>query len=275
MKLKILFPAVAIALTSCSSHPEKNETQTTTATAKEETVPEIIYDVIRTLPHDTLSFTEGFLFHDGQLFESTGSPTDMEFLRSVFGPVDTTTGKISVKAELDRKTYFGEGIVFLKDKVYQLTYKNQIGFIYDAKTFKQTGRFSFNSKEGWGMTTDGTSIIMSDGTNMLTYIDPATMKESKKVNVTNAGYAEDYINELEYINGYIYANVLSRNYIIKIDPSTGKVCGLLNLANIAADADAKNPNCDVLNGIAFNPASGNVYVTGKMYKDIYVIRFKH
>ena len=242
---------------------------------KEELVPEISYTLLRKIPHDTTSFTEGFLVHDGKLFESTGSPSDMDYLRSVFGPVDTTNGKISVKAELDRKTYFGEGIVFLKDKVYQLTYKNQIGFIYDAKTFKQTGRFSFNSKEGWGMTTDGTSIIMSDGTNVLTYIDPATMKETKKLNVTNAGYAEDYVNELEYIDGYIYANVLGKSYIIKIDPQSGKVCGLLNMANITDDANTKNPNCDVLNGIAYDPASNTIYITGKMYKDIYIIDFKH
>jgi glutamine cyclotransferase len=199
----------------------------------------------------------------------------MEYLRSVFGPVDTTTGKIEVKAELDRKIYFGEGIAFAGGKVYQLTYKNQIGFIYDAKTWKQTGRFSFNSKEGWGMTTDGTSIIMSDGTNVLTYLDPATMKESRKLNVTNAGYAEDYINELEYIDGFIYANILMKNYIIKIDPKDGKVCGILNLTGITDDANAKNPNCDVLNGIAYDPASKRIFVTGKMYRNIYEIVFAH
>jgi glutamine cyclotransferase len=273
-KLPLLFACIFIA--ACGGDTGKKETETTPpAAVKEELVPDISYQLVRTLPHDTTSFTEGFLVHEGKLYESTGSPDDMPYLRSVFGPVDTATGKISVKAELDRKTYFGEGVVFLKDKVYQLTYKNQIGFIYDAKTFKQTGRFNFNSKEGWGMTTDGTSIIMSDGTNVLTYIDPATMKETKKVNVTNGGYAEDYINELEYIDGFIYANVLARNYIIKIDPQTGKVCGLLNMTSITDDANLKNPNVDVLNGIAYDPDSKRIFVTGKMYKNIYEISFKH
>src|SRR5262249_7292573 len=124
--------------------------------------PVINYSVVQTLPHDTSSFTEGLLFHEGQLYESTGTEPNMpDSRKSWFGIVDPKTGKIDKKAELDRNKYFGEGIAFLKDKVYQLTWQTKIGFIYDAKTFKQLGDFAIPVKEGWGMTTDGTNLIMS------------------------------------------------------------------------------------------------------------------
>jgi len=272
---RYIFSLIAIAsLTACSDNPTPPEKKPE-ETKVEEFVPTIEYTLAGTLPHDTLSFTEGLLFHDGKLFESTGSPEDFPGLRSVLGPVDPKTGKIDVKAELDPKTYFGEGIVFLNNKIYQLTYKNQVGFIYDAKTYKQLGRFSFNSKEGWGMTTDATSLIMSDGTNVLTYLDPQTLKVTKTLNVTNGGYAEDYLNELEYIKGSIYANVWMKNYVVKIDPASGKVTGLLNFASLTDDAKRKYRNAEVLNGIAYDSIADKIYVTGKLWKDLYQVDFKH
>ncbi len=246
----------------------------TTAAPVEKFVPTIDYTVASSLPHDVNAFTEGLLFYNNQLFESTGSPENLPETKSVFGPVDPNTGKISVKAELD-KQYFGEGIVFLKDKIYQLTYKNQIGFIYDAKTFKSLGRFSFANQEGWGLTTDGTNIIMSDGTNVLTFLDATTLKPIKTLNVSNAGYAEDYLNELEYINGYIYANVWTKNYIVKIDPASGEIVGILNLSLLMDRAKSKYPDSNVTNGIAYDSSTDKIYVTGKLWPDIYEISFKH
>src|SRR3989337_1234769 len=120
--------------------------------------PLINYGVVATHPHDTSSFTEGFVFYDGKLYEATGSPDDLPQTRSVVGPVDLSTGKINKKVELDRNKYFGEGIVFLNDKLYQLTYVTRVGFVYDAKTFKRIKEFSFPSKEGWGLTTDGNHL---------------------------------------------------------------------------------------------------------------------
>jgi glutamine cyclotransferase len=240
----------------------------------EKFVPTIEYTLAGSLPHDTNAFTEGLLFYNDQLFESTGSPENLPMTKSVFGPVDAKTGKISAKAELD-KQYFGEGIVFLKDKVYQLTYKNQIGFIYDARTFKQLGRFSFANEEGWGLTTDGISIIMSDGTNVLTYLDATTLKPVKTINVSNAGYAEDYLNELEYINGFIYANVWTKNYIVKIDPASGEIVGILDLSVLLDKAKSKYHDSNVTNGIAYDATTDKIYVTGKLWPDIYEITFKH
>src|SRR5579872_6127169 len=168
-------------LAGCTNH---DRTDTGTGDNPVDNTPAAInYTLGEVLPHDTSSFTEGLLFHDGQLYESTGTEPGMpESRRSLFGIVDPRTGKISPKAVLDRNKYFGEGIVFLKDKVYQLTYTTKIGFIYDAKTYKKIGEFTFPSKEGWGMTTDGKYLIMSDGTSNINYFNPdSTHQEQVKI----------------------------------------------------------------------------------------------
>jgi len=263
-----------VLIAGCTNEPKTTEVKKKEIVS-ENTVPEINFTVAETLPHDTLSFTEGFLFHDGVLFESTGSPDNYPYTKTIFGPVDLKTGKIDKKVELDRNTYFGEGIAFTKDKIIQLTYKNQVGFIYDAKTFKKTGQFSYSNKEGWGLTNDGTNIIMSDGTNILTYLDANTFKPVKTLSVSENGYAADYLNELEYINGFIYANVWTTNKIVKIDPATGKIVGKLDLVSLLHEARTKYPNATELNGIAFDDATNKIYVTGKLWPSIYRIEFPH
>jgi glutamine cyclotransferase len=239
------------------------------------TTPVINYALINTYRHDTTSYTEGLLVHKGQLFESTGSPEDMPQTRSLFGTLDTIDGKINKKVELDRNKYFGEGIVFLNDKVYQLTYQTKIGFIYDAKTFKKLGEFSFPGQEGWGMTTDSTSLIMSDGSNILYYLDPLDLKTVKKIQVENEKGPVMKINELEYINNIIYANVYETNSIIKIDPLTGKITGSLDLSSLANEARSRYPGSLEMNGIAYDPVSRKIYITGKMWPTLYEILFAH
>ncbi len=261
-----------ICISSCT---ENKSPETKPVPTPKTFVPAIEYSIVGSSPHDINAFTEGLVFYNQQLYESTGSPENLPQTRSVIGPVDMKTGKIDVKVELDKSNYFGEGIVFIKDKLYQLTYQNKLGFIYDAKTFKQLGRFNFASDEGWGLTTDGEFIIMSDGTNVLTYIDPVTLKVIKTVNVTNAGYAEDYLNELEYINGFIYANIWLKNYVVKIAPATGEVVGILNLSELMDRAKSKNKDANVLNGIAYDAVNNKIYVTGKMWADLYEISFVH
>lgn len=270
----LIIPCALIFMTSCSDNNKDKEIKKAPSTP-ENFIPTLGYTIINRLPHDTTSFTEGLLFHNQQLFESTGSPENLPQTKSVFGIVDLNTGKIAKKVELDRNTYFGEGIVIFKNKIYQLTYKNQIGFIYDSKTYKQIGRFRYDNKEGWGLTTDGISLIMSDGTNVLTYLDPNDLKVVKTLNVSNDGYAEDNLNELEYINGYIYANIWTKNYIVKIDTKTGKVVALLNLSELTSEAKTKNPNAEVINGIAYDSTSNKIYVTGKLWSNIYQIDFPH
>ena len=286
----ILF-LLAIGLLAGCNNANKDAT-----TAADNAPPTLNYTVVKTYPHDTSAYTEGFLFHDGQLFESTGTEAaSMPGRRSLFGTVDLTTGRITPKAELDRNKYFGEGIVFLHDKLYQLTYTTKIGFIYDAKTFKKLGEFTFPSKEGWGMTTDGKYLIMSDGTSNINYFDTdSTHPEQVKIiyddsttttktlpsfrlirvlGVTDNNGPVSNINELEMIKGFLYSNQWLTNYILKIDPETGKVVGRLNMDTLVADARNKYAEAESLNGIAYDSTTGKIYVTGKLWPTVYEIKF--
>jgi glutamine cyclotransferase len=269
---QILIAVIVIAGTSCTGNDRKSESPVATAAS---TTPQISYTLVKSFPHDTTSFTEGFVMHDGKLYESTGSPEQIPHTRSLLGVVNLQTGNIDVKVELDRKQYFGEGIVFLKDKVYQLTYMNRKGFIYDARTFKKLGEFVFPSREGWGMTTDGRLLIMSDGSSILTWLDPEGLKPVKTVNVMDENGPVKKLNELEYINGYIYANVYETTKIIKIDPADGKVLGRLDLYALENDAKTEYGKALEMNGIAYDSVNDRIYITGKMWPDIYQIRFSH
>ena len=191
----------------------------------------------------------------------------------MFGIVDKSTWKIDVKAELDKTIYFGEGIVILKGKVFQVTYKNQKGFIYDAKNFKNLGEFSYTNKEGWGLTTDGKSIIMSDGTSYLTYIDPDSFKVTRILEVAENDRIVENLNELEFIKGFIYANIWMTNTIVKIDPNNGDVVGKMDLSDLAYQSKTKNPNALEMNGIAYDSISNKIMVTGKLWPTIYEIKF--
>jgi len=239
----------------------------------ENDVAAINYSVTAIYPHDTTIFTEGLVFHKEKLFESGGAPEEFPFTRSVIGYYDSTFRTFTPKVEIDRKQYFGEGITFLHNKLYQLTYTNQKGFVYDAGTFRKTGEFSYKNKEGWGLTTDGQYIVMSDGTANLTYLEPQTLQPVKVLEVTKNGAPCDNLNELEFIHGYIYANVWTTNDIVKIDTATGHVVGKMDLTSIVNEVQFRKLNADVLNGIAYNPATDKVYVTGKLWPGIYEIDF--
>jgi glutamine cyclotransferase len=258
-------------LSSCTESRRSSSTENTSP----ETTPAIHYAVTKTWQHDTSLFTEGFVVHDGKFFESTGSPSDLPQARSLIGVADTLTGKLDIKVELDRSVYFGEGIVILNGKLYHLTYKNQTGFVYDLSTFKRIGEFRYTNKEGWGMTTDGIRIIMSDGTSALTFLDPESLKPVRTLKVTENGVACEKLNELEYIKGFIYANVWTTNHIVKIDPSSGKIVGKIDLTSLVSDAKNRYQGAEVLNGIAYDAVTDRVYVTGKLWPTIYQIRFAH
>ncbi|MHA4895925.1 glutaminyl-peptide cyclotransferase [Pedobacter sp. PWIIR3] len=259
------------ACQGCQNEDKGTEQANTTPAPAE--IQNIEFKLQGTFPHDTLSFTEGFFVHNGQFLESTGSPSDRPKAKSQIGVLNTKTGKLDVKAELDKSIYFGEGIVIVKDKLYQLTYKNQQGFIYDAKTFKKLGDFRYSNPEGWGLTTDGTSIIMSDGSSSLTYLDPETLKPTKTLTVKKYGEPINMINELEYIDGYIFANIWLTNYVVKIDPSTGDIVGNMDLTPIVNVERADNPRAMEMNGIAYDGATKEVYFTGKMWSKVYELKF--
>ena len=264
----IILIGISVACTN-NSHSSKKSINSS------HTIESINFKVIKTYPHDTESFTEGFLFYNNQLFESTGSPEEFPKTRSVFGIVDLNTGKIDIKVELDKNSYFGEGIVIFEGKIFQLTYKNQTGFIYDLKSYKKIGSFKYSNKEGWGLTSDGKYIIMSDGTNIITYLDPDSLKVVKTINVTFNGSSALYMNELEFIDGYIYANVWTTNNIAKIDPKTGIIVGIIDLSSLFYEARKAYPMSEATNGIAYDSSKDRIFVTGKFWPTIYQIKFPH
>jgi glutamine cyclotransferase len=265
---------VLVSACGDSSNSSANSNTATEAVAGNE-APVITYTILNALPHDKDSYTEGFLMHNGTLFESSGAPEGNDKTKSIVGIVDPATGNIAVKAELDRKIYFGEGITILDDKLYQLTWTNKKGFIYDLKTFKKIGEFTFPSKEGWGMTTDGSSLIMSDGSSNLTYLDPLTFKTNRIVGVTDNNGPVGNINELEFVNGNILANIYQTPYIIRIDPNSGKVLGKADFSNLVKEVKLKDPDVDYMNGIAWDSAKNKIYITGKLWPNMYEVRLNN
>lgn len=238
-------------------------------------VPIINYSITKEYNHDTTLFTEGLQYYEGKLYESSGSPEEVKYTNSVLGYTNLNTGKFYNLLNLDNKIYFGEGFVILKGKIFWVTYKNQLGFIYEFSSSKKIGEFKFENKEGWGMTTDGKYLIMSDGTNKLTYFDPENPgRPIKTLVVSESGFYKEKINEIEFIKGFIYANIWLTNEIIKIDPNTGEVVGKLDLSSIGNQIKSEKPNSDVLNGIAYDSLSDKVFITGKLWPKIFEINFK-
>lgn len=248
---------------SCNSSDNNNASNTTNASG---TVAVISYTIAAAYPHDTSSFTEGLLFYNGQLYESTGNYGKSKLLQ-----IDLKTGQPVQEINLP-ESYFGEGISILRDTVYQLTWKEKTVLMYDVKTFKKIGELPLNT-EGWGMTTDGTHLIASDGSSNLYFYEPGTFKLLHTQGVTIDGAPAINLNELEYINGYIYANQWQYNTILKIDPNSGQVVGRMDLTDMANRIKMKFPQADFLNGIAYNADTKKVYVTGKWWPELYEIAF--
>lgn len=246
-------------LHSCVSNDKQNNTPSLNA------IPLLPYKLINAYPHDTSAFTEGLCWYKGKLYESTGSPDNMPHTKSYVGVVDTKDGIVKNKIELDRKIFFGEGIAIINDTVFQLTYKNRKGFLYNAGTLQKIGEFSYNNEEGWGLTTDGKYLIMSDGTDIITYIDPRIFKIVKTLQVSENGVAVNNLNELEYINGYIFANIYTTNTIVKINAETGEIAGRLDLWAIGRMAKDEYPKALQMNGIAYDSTTKKLLITGKMW----------
>jgi glutaminyl-peptide cyclotransferase len=225
------------------------------------------YEIVREHPHSTEHFTQGLEFYDGFLYEGTG-----EHGKTGIYKIEHTSGRILQSKKLDEK-YFGEGITILNNKLYQLTYKTQIGFVYNLADFAVIDSFRFDSKEGWGLTNDGKSLIMSDGTGTLTWLNPDNYSVEKRIQVADNQRVWQYINELEFIDGYIWANVWTTNQIIRIDATTGKIAGYADLEGILSIMhQTQLERIDVLNGIAYNPKNNNFYVTGKLWPKLFEIK---
>lgn len=241
-----------------------NNTDSTTETTTN-VIPVMSYSIIAALPHDTSYYTEGLEFYDSTLLESTGNYGPSKLLQ-----FDPKSGKVLKQVKLNDK-YFGEGITVLHDTLYQLTYKEGVVFVYDAKTFKKIKELPFKG-EGWGLTNDGNNIIGSNGSSSLYYYQPGTFNLIKVLNVTENGNPVINLNELEYVDGYIYANQYLLNNIVKIDPSNGNVIAKLDLTDFVNKMKT-DPHADVLNGIAYNKKNKKFYVTGKYFPQMLEIQF--
>ncbi|WP_375767236.1 glutaminyl-peptide cyclotransferase [Archangium gephyra] len=196
------------------------------------------FTVVQSWPHDPNAYTQGLVYRDGKLYEGTGLNG-----QSSLREVELETGAVLRRHPLERQ-YFGEGIALFKGRLYQLTWRSQVGFIYDAATFQQVGRFEYPT-EGWGLTDDGTSLIMSDGTSTLRFLDPATLAVRRTVRVTDAGREISLLNELEFVKGELYANVYMQNDIARIDPATGRVTGWIHLTGLLAPSFKRSRVGDV------------------------------
>lgn len=234
--------------------------------ANKNSVPKYAYEIVNTWPHDRDAYTQGLVFHEGKLLESTGQEG-----RSSLRLVETQTGKVLKKADVPRP-YFAEGITLFKGRVYQLTWQHQLGFIYDADSFEKLGEFSYRG-EGWGLTNDGNSLIMSDGTNRIRFLDPDNFQVSRTISVLEGVTPVDRLNELEYVQGEIYANIWHKDRVARIEPQTGRLIGWIDLAGLRALSDAKD-NESVLNGLAYDETNDRLYVTGKLWPKLFEIRVK-
>lgn len=230
------------------------------------------YEIVKTYPHDPKAFTQGLEFHDGVLYEGTGGDGENNdpFFSSL-RKVDFATGKVQQKYDLPRE-YFGEGITILGDKIYQLTWREMTAFEYDLKDFKLLRELRY-SGEGWGLTNDGTNLIMSDGTHVIRFVNPQDFKTVRTIVVNDErGKPVMQLNELEFVKGEIWANIWQTGWIVRIDPATGKLLGRVDMNKLSDEVQEKNPHADVLNGIAYDPAGDRLFVTGKLWPSLFEIK---
>jgi len=228
------------------------------------------YQVVNTYAHDPRAFTQGLLFHDGKLLESTGL-----YGQSSLREVDLATGAVLRNLTVPSQ-YFAEGLTLLDGKLYQLTWKEQKAFVYDLnadpKTFLKVGEFSYTG-EGWGLATDGHWLIMSDGTSAIRFLNPGTFAVDHTIRVLKDDMPQERLNELEYVKGEIYANIWQTDWVARIDPASGRVVGMIDFTYLLPAAD-RTSTTQVLNGIAYDPAADRLFVTGKNWPKLFEVRLR-
>ncbi len=266
MKYPIRILIIFFLFSACKNQQSTENNQSTSGAIP--TPATLNYSVVNIYPHDTSSFTEGLIWLNGSLLESTG-----EKKRSYLLKVKLETGKFEKKYKLGDE-YFGEGIAVLNNKIYQLTYQEHKVFVYDMNFNKLPQEFEW-PYEGWGMTTDGKSLILDTGGSNIYFVNPETFKIERTLGVVNNNGYVSMVNELEYVDGYLYANIYETNYIIKINAQTGLVEARADLTDIIKNnhQPETDTNRNVLNGIAYNPAKKTFYVTGKNWPSLFEIKF--
>lgn len=220
--------------------------------------------VVARVPHDTAAYTQGLVYAGGVLYESTG-----QYGQSQVRRVNRATGEVEAAVRL-APSRFGEGLALLDGRLYQLTWQSMVGYVYDAGTLAPLDSFRYDG-EGWGLATDGTWLIMSDGTARLRYLDPATFAVVREVTVLDHGSPLSALNELEYVNGVLFANVYQSDWIVRVDPDSGTVLEWIDFKGLLSDRD-RTPSTDVLNGIAYDEASGHLLLTGKRWPWLFEVQ---
>ena len=251
---------------SCGNGANSNVTKVENTPVSNAPVPTYGYQILNIFPHDSNAFTQGLILMDGKLLESTGQEGNSS-LRSV----ELDTGKVLKKVDVP-PPYFAEGAAVLNGKVYQLTWQHNVGFIYDLQTLEPAGTFNYDG-EGWGLTTDGQSLIMSDGSSRLKFLDPSSFRVTRTISVTDAATPVNKLNELEVVKGEIYANIWHSDRIAVIDPQTGRVKAWIDLTGLMPEDEERDAEA-VLNGIAYDQANDKLYVTGKLWPRLFEIKVK-
>lgn len=226
-------------------------------------LPVFGYQVVHVYPHDPKAFTQGLQWVDGVFYEGTGQVGQSSIRR-----VEIETGKVLQQHDVPAP-YFGEGITVWKNDLFELTWQTHVAFVYDRQTFKLKKQFNYPG-EGWGLTHDGTNLIMSDGTSELRVLDPVTFVEMRRINVTAAGAPLRQLNEIEFVKGEIFANVWQTDYLARITPDSGKVTGYIDLRGLLTPAE--RASTDVLNGIAYDQKTDRLFVTGKWWPKVFEIK---
>ena len=221
------------------------------------------FRIVNIYPHDRAAFTQGLTFDDGYLYESTGL-----YGRSGIKVIDLANNKTVKSIDMDER-YFGEGLTVKGDQLVQLTYRERLGFVYDKQTLEVTGQFKYPT-EGWGITYDGSHLIMSNGSSHLFYLDPVSYRRVRSLKIVENGVPVANINELEYIDGLIFANIWRTNFIVQIEPESGHVVGKIDLGELANRYEG-DKSVDVLNGIAYDKKGGRLFVTGKLWPEIFEV----
>ncbi|HMB28226.1 MAG TPA: glutaminyl-peptide cyclotransferase [Blastocatellia bacterium] len=264
---KTLFSiALTLAFAASNSGASNAETQRPDQMATTSGVPTYTYEVVKAYPHDNGAFTQGLVFHQGALYESTGLNGSSSLRR-----VELETGKVLKKIEVPAE-FFAEGLALFNGRLYQLTWQTQRAFVYDLDSFNKLREFSY-AGEGWGLTRDAHSLIMSDGSSRIRFIDPDTFEVQRLITVQDNGRDVLQLNELEYVKGEIYANIWMNDRIARIDPQSGKVNAWIDLSGLLPHEARPDPGA-VLNGIAYDESSDRLFVTGKLWPKLFEIKLK-
>ncbi|PZR26871.1 MAG: glutamine cyclotransferase [Citrobacter freundii] len=265
MKRLFVLALPLAVLAACNNNDSTSGNVSTNSSPAPDAPKSISYSILKTFPHDTSSFTQGLVVYNGELYEGTGEYGHSRLLKT-----DLTTGKIKQEAKLGEK-FFGEGITILNDTVYQLTWQEKVVFAYTLKDFKKVKEFRIDT-QGWGITNNGKELIVSDGSSNLYYYSPSGFQLLNTQTITEGGSLSYNLNELEFINGFIYANQWQQPYILKIEPASGTIVGKVDLTDIWNRVKAKDPLADVPNGIAFDSSSKKIYITGKKWPELYEVQ---